>query len=63
MEQDESPEKETIIFENNVVIDKIINDFCDKNKEFQKKSGNPNYSTAVRALIIRGAKKEGIWDD
>lgn len=58
---EDMPEKETITFENNSVIDTIIRDFCEKNKEFQKKSGEPNYSSAVRALIIRGAKYEGIW--
>jgi len=50
-----------IAFESNELIDDIIKDFCDKNPEFQKKNGLPNNSTAVRALIIRGAKKEGIW--
>lgn len=57
-----TPEKETIIFENNAIIDEIIRNFCEINEEFKKKSGNPNYSTAVRALIIRGAKHEGIWE-
>lgn len=61
-EIDDMPDKETIIFENNSVIDKIIKDFCEINKEFLKKNGEPNYSSAVRALIIRGAKHEGIWE-
>lgn len=58
-EQD-TPEKEIISFENNEFIENIIIKFVEKNTEFLKKNGTPNYSSTVRALIIRGGKYEGL---
>lgn len=52
-----------ILFVCSDAIDAKIKEFIDKNSDFFTKGDDEdNKSAAVRALIIRGLKAEGLWE-